>query len=189
MHTGTKVLKLVIVSILLFGSFYGFSQDVVDTVNIKPFERYWTQPRLIPRLGLGVEDGGFVEAGIALHKIYVHPLSLASACPYLTFEGVILENDIIYGSKLGYEITAGLLGIAADVTYYTDFDKKSFMFTPKAGISVLGFANLFYGYNIVLSDESFKSIDKNRFSLTFNINKDYFNLKAAHKRKHQHHVK
>lgn len=188
MHTGIRVLKLVAVSILLFGSLSVFSQNV-DTVNIKPFERYWTQPRIVPRLGLGVEDGGFVEAGIALHKIYVHPLSLASASPYLTFEGVILENDFIFGTKLGYEITAGLLGVAADVTYYTDSYKDSWMLTPKAGISVLGFANLFYGYNLVLSDESFKSIDKNRFSLTFNINRDYFNLKAARKRKHQHQAK
>ena len=182
MHTVTKVLKRVIVLFFLLGNILSFAQ-VVDTVNIKPFERYWTQPRLIPRLGLGVEDGGFVEAGIVLHKIYVHPLSLASASPYVTLEGVILEEDFILGTKLGYEITAGLLGIAADVTYYSDFDEDSFVLTPKAGVSVLGFANLFYGYNVVLSDHSFKSIDKNRFSLTFNLNKDYFNLKAARKRK------
>jgi hypothetical protein len=56
------------------------------------------------------------------------------------------------------------------------------MVTPKAGLSILGFANLFYGYNISLSDDTFSLISKNRFSLVFNINRDYFNIRAAGKR-------
>lgn len=160
----------------------GISANSQDTVNIRPFEGHWIKPRLIPKVGFGVQDAAFAEVGIAWHKIYVHPLSLASAGPYLTVDGVILENDFILGPKIGYEITAGLIGLAADVTYYTDFDRESLVVTPKAGLSVLGFANLFYGYNITLSEDSFKSISKNRFSLVFNINKDYFNLKAASKK-------
>jgi hypothetical protein len=180
-----RISKHVLTAVFFLYAFATFSQhpDLSDTVHRKPFERYWTQPRMVPRIGAGVQDGPFVEAGFAFHKIYVHPLALASAAPYLTLESVILKDDYIFGAKAGYEVVAGLFGVAADVTYYTDFDKKSLMITPKAGLSVFGFVNLFYGYNIPISDDEFKSIDRNRFSLTFNLNRDYFNVRSAQKRK------
>jgi hypothetical protein len=159
--------------------------EKMDTVSIKPFERYWTQPRIIPRIGGGVQESAFVEVGIAGHKIYVHPLALASTSPYFSIDGIVKDGDPIIGPKIGYELTAGLIGLAADVTYYTDFENDSWMVTPKAGLSLLGFANLFYGYNIPLSNESFGIIDRNRFSIVFNINRDYFNLKSAEKRQHR----
>jgi hypothetical protein len=132
-----------------------------------------------------VQESAFVEVGIAWHKIYVHPLALASTSPYFSIDGIVKDGDPIIGPKIGYELTAGLIGLAADVTYYTDFENDSWMVTPKAGLSLLGFANLFYGYNIPLSNESFGIIDRNRFSIVFNINRDYFNLKSAEKRQHR----
>ena len=150
-----------------------------DTLNVKPFERYWTKPRIVPKLGFGIQESGFVEVGVQLHKIYIHPLSLASAGPYVTIDGIIQEESLIIGPKIGYEITAGLLGIAADVTYYSDFARESLVFTPRAGISIMGFVNLFYGRNLLLSDFQFDGIDKNRFSLVFNFNTYYFNLRNA----------
>ncbi len=175
----TNVVKILCSIILLLASVSVFSQD---TVNIKPFERYWTKPRLVPKAGLGIQESAFVEVGIQLHKIYVHPLSLASAGPYFTVDGIIIDEDVIIGPKLGYEITAGLIGLAADFTYYSDFDREAFVFTPRAGVSLMGFANLFYGRNLPVSDFQFKSIDKNRFSLVFNLNRDYFNLRDASKK-------
>lgn len=165
---------------VLFGAvLVSFSLSAQDTLNMRPFERYWTKARLVPKLGLGLQETGFVEAGIQWHKIYVHPLSLASAGPYLTFDGLVDDEAFILGPKLGYEITAGLLGIAADMTWYTDFDREALVVTPRAGISILGFANLFYGRNIGVSDFQFAAINKNRFSLVFNLNRDYFNLRDA----------
>lgn len=153
-----------------------------DTLNTKPFERYWTKPRLVPKIGLGIQETAFVEAGVAWQQIYIHPLSLASAGPYLTIDGMIRDDNVIIGPKLGYEVTAGLIGVAADFTCYSDFDRSAFVFTPRAGISIMGFVDLFYGRNIALSDFQFGFVDKNRFSLVFNLNRDYFNLKEAPKR-------
>lgn len=158
------------------------SAQAQDTVDIKPFERYWTKPHLVPKLGIGAQEVAFLEVGIQWHKIYVHPLSLASAGPYLTIDGLVKDDEPIIGPKIGYEVTAGLIGLAADITYYTDFERESVMLTPKAGLSLLGFANLFYGYNINLSDDRFKIISQNRFSLVFNINRDYFNIRGASKK-------
>lgn len=178
----TKVVKILLLITLFFFGGYLTQAQVADTVEVKPFERYWTHPRIVPKVGFGVQDTGFGEIGVQLHKIYVHPLSLASAGPYLTVDGVFQSDEIIIGPKIGYEITAGLLGVAADVTYYTDFDRQSFMFTPKAGFSLLGYANLFYGRNISLSDDQFSAISPNRFSLIFNLNRDYSNIHEARKR-------
>lgn len=158
------------------------AQEQKDTVNIRPFERYWTKPRLVPKVGFGVQETGFGELGFQLHQIFVHPLSLASAGPYLTVDGVFQSEEIIIGPKLGYEITAGLLGLAADITYYTDFDRESVMITPKAGISLFGYVNLFYGRNIALSEDQFSAISANRLSLTFNLNPDYHNIREASKK-------
>lgn len=156
-----------------------------DTVNINPFERYWTKPRLVPKAGIGIQETAFVEVGIQWHKIYIHPLSLASAGPYFTVDGIIKDENVMIGPKIGYEITAGLIGLAADFTYYTDFNREAVVFTPKAGISIMGFVNLFYGRHLPLSDFQFNYIDQNRFSLVFNLNRDYFNLRNAPKKGRQ----
>ena len=154
-----------------------------DTINTIPFERYWTKPRIVPKLGFGAQEAAFAEVGIALHKIYVHPLTLASSSAYFTVDGIVKDGDPIIGPKIGYEFTAGMIGVAADVTYYTNFDQESLVFTPKAGVSLLGFANLFYGFNMKLSDYQFPLISRNRFSLVFNINRDYFNFHDAVKKR------
>jgi hypothetical protein len=164
---------------LLF-SYAAFGQD---TVNVKPFERYWTKPRWVPKAGLGIQETAFVELGVQYHKIYIHPLSLASAGPYLTVDGIIHDERLVIGPKVGYEVTAGLLGVAADVTWYSDFRHDAFVFTPRAGLSIMGFVDFFYGRNIRLSDFQFDYISLNRFSLVFNLNKDYFNLRAAPRKK------
>ncbi|MBT1702269.1 hypothetical protein [Chryseosolibacter indicus] len=153
-----------------------------DTISIRPFARYWTKPRVVPKVGFGVQETGFGEIGAQLHQIYVHPLSLASMGPYISVDGVFQTDEVIIGPKAGYELTAGLLGLAADFTYYTDFDKhKSVMFTPKAGISLFGYVSIFYGRNINLNDETFKAISSNRFSIIFNLNPDYYNIREARK--------
>lgn len=177
MHIETnRVLKPACAVVVFLLSFNAYSQD---SLNLKPFERYWTKPRLVAKAGFGIQEAVFAEAGIQLHKIYVHPLSLASAGPYLTIDALLPDEQLILGPKAGYEITAGLIGLAADITYYTDFDLEAVVFTPRAGLSIMGFANLFYGRNFPLSDFQFPQIDRNRFSLVLNLNRDYFNLRDA----------
>jgi hypothetical protein len=180
----TKVLKCFFcISFFFCAGTLVYGQEA-DTANVKPFGRYWTKPRVVPKVGFGVQETGFGELGVQLHQIYVHPLSLASAGPYFTVDGVFQTDEIIVGPKIGYEITAGLIGLAADITYYTDFDRESLMITPKAGFTLFGYVNLFYGRNLKISDDSFRAISANRFSLIFNLNPDYHNIHEA-ARKHK----
>jgi hypothetical protein len=167
------------------------AQDVHDApVTPKPFEQFWTKPRVVPKFGVGAQDRAFAEAGIQFHSIYKHSLTLLSHGPYCTVDVFIDDSNILLGPKLGYEFTAGLLGAAADLTYYIDHNydgeggnRNGVALTPKVGVSILGFANLFYGYTIPLSDETIGTISRNRFSLVFNLNKDYFDLKGAPRKK------
>ena len=161
-----------------------------DSLFNTPFQRYWTEPRLVPKIGVGSQDRAFFEIGLYWHHIYKHPLTLMSKGPYCTVDVFIDNSNFLLGPKLGYEFTAGILGGAIDVTYFIDQnygtegkDRTSWVTTPKIGISILGFADLFYGYEIPLSSERISAISRNRFSLIFNINRDYFDLKEA-PRKH-----
>jgi len=183
MLTETKHVKPFLVLVLFVIIMCDARAQASDTAQHRPFQRYWTEPRIVPKVGFGVQETGFGEIGVAWHQIYVHPLTLASAGPYATVDAVFQKDDIIIGPKLGYEFTAGLLGVAADFTYYTDFKRESVMFTPKAGLTVLGFVNVFYGRNITLSDDYFSAISKNRISIVFNINPDYYHIHEAKKKR------
>lgn len=158
-----------------------------DTVRIPTaFERYWTQPRTVAKFGAGIQDRAFIEIGLQYHSIYKHPLSLGSKGGYVSVDIFVDDKNLLLGPKAGYELTAGILGIAADVTYFIDKnyneagdDRNAWVFTPKAGLTILGFADLFYGYQIPLSSDEITSISRNRFSLVINLNRDYFNIKEA----------
>ncbi len=154
------------------------------------FERYWTQPRTVAKFGAGIQDRAFIEIGLQYHSIYKHPLSLASKGGYLSVSISLWTIRTCYSvPKAGYELTAGILGIAADVTYFIDKDyneagddRNAWVFTPKAGLTILGFADLFYGYQIPLSSDEITSISRNRFSLVINLNRDYFNIRKRRAR-------
>jgi hypothetical protein len=179
---------------LTLGIHFVFAQenDEYDTVKTRPFDRFWTKPRLAPKVGVGTQERVFVEVGFQWHSIYKHPLTLASHGPYFTVDFFIDDQNFLMGPKLGYEFTAGVFGIAADMTYFYDHNydgegnnRKSLVFTPKAGLTILGFADLFYGYQIPLSSEENRvsTIYRNRFSLVITLNKDYFNIKEARRKK------
>lgn len=177
-----------IVTVLSTQALHAQQKDTV-TFNTKLFERYWTQPRTVAKFGAGVQDRAFVEIGLQYHSIYKHPLSLASKGGYVSVDLFVDDKNLLLGPKAGYELTAGILGIAADVTYFIDKnyneagdDREAWVLTPKAGLTILGFADLFYGYQIPLSETKITTISRNRFSLIINLNRDYFNLNEAPRR-------
>ncbi len=184
MRTGVNISSVSFVLALTMNAQGSFAQ--ADSVKHPPFERYWTKARIIPKVGVGAMDRAFIEVGVQLHSIYRHPLTLLSHGLYSTVDVFIDESNLLLGPKIGYEVTAGLIGAAADVTYLIDHNyngeggnRQAVMLTPKIGVSVFGFANLFYGYSVPLSEETIGTISRHRFSLMFNINRDYFDLKDA----------
>jgi hypothetical protein len=172
---------VICIVLLLFGAeLFAQQQDTLQSVS---FGMSWTKPRYVPRVGIAVQETTSFEAGVARHRIFIHPLSLASTSTYLAAEAMIRDDNFVFGPKAGYEFTVGLIGVAADMTYYTDTHKGSLVFTPKGGLTIFGFVNLYYGRNISLSHDTFSYISNNRFSITFHINRDYFDLKEAPKKR------
>lgn len=189
MRTGRRVCLLFFFSLCFFilcaADLCAQNMDTVST----PFNRYWTRPRTVPKIGVGAQDRAFLEVGLQWHNIYKHPLTLLSKGPYCTVDLFVDDKNFLVGPKIGYEFTAGILGAAFDLTYFLDHNydgegsnRESFVATPKVGLTILGFADLFYGYQIPLSDQEITSIYRNRFSLVFNLNRDYFNLKEARRK-------
>jgi hypothetical protein len=184
MHIGRSWMVLII--FLSVASGHHAVAQYADSVFRTPFQRYWTKQRLIPKVGVGTQERAFLEVGLYWHHIYKHPLTLMSKGPYCTVDIFIDKSNFLIGPKIGYEFTAGIFGASLDVTYFIDQnygaenkDRTAWVTTPKVGISILGFADLFYGYEIPLSTERISSISRSRFSLVFNINRDYFDLKEA----------
>ncbi len=185
MRTGRRSWVILSLFLTFLCASLASAQDADSLVNT-PFKRYWTKQRLIPKLGVGSQDRAFLEVGLYWHNIYKHPLTLMSKGPYSTVDIFIDDSNFLIGPKVGYQFTAGIFGASLDVTYFIDrnygregINRNAWVTTPKVGISILGFADLFYGYEIPISTERISSISRNRFSLTFNLNRDYFDLKEA----------
>jgi hypothetical protein len=191
MRIGLKFLKAFIFGCLLTSAVSLYGQNTDTTANSPALETFfWTQQRVVPKVGISLQDRMFVEIGVYWQNIYHHPLSLASKGPYATIDIMIHEENLLIGPKVGYEFTAGVFGTALDVTYFYDKDynsegqdRRAFVATPKAGLTLLGFLDVFYGYQIPLSEERITSISRHRFSITFNLNRDYFDVKSAPRKK------
>ena len=186
MHTGARYPGFIFfLSLLILAPLSSFAQST-DSVDTKVFETYWTRERFVPKIGVSVQNRAFLELGIQWHHIYRHPLSLASKGPYASVDIMVDDRNLLIGPKAGYEFTAGVFGAALDVTWFFDrdynregLDRRAIVATPKAGLTLLGFMNFFYGYQIPLSEVRITSISRHRFGLIFNVNKDYFNVKSA----------
>ncbi len=185
MRTGRRSWMVLLFFLSAISSHVSLAQQA-DSLVSTPFKRYWTKQRLVPKLGVGTQDRAFFEVGLYWHHIYRHPLTLMSKGPYCTVDIFVDDSNFLIGPKVGYQFTAGVFGASLDVTYFIDrnygmegINRNAWVTTPKVGISILGFADLFYGYEIPISSERITSISRNRFSLAFNLNRDYFDLKQA----------
>jgi hypothetical protein len=187
MRIGREILKAAIfLMVSTTSQGMAITKTDADTLRTKFLEMYWTKERFVPKIGASVQERALLELGVQWHNIYKHPLSLASKGPYASVDLLIDKKNFLIGPKLGYEFTAGVFGAAFDVTYYYDKDydaegnnRRAFVGTPKGGLTLLGFMNVFYGYQIPLSEQRITTLSRHRFSITLNLNKDYFNLKNA----------
>lgn len=82
------------------------------------------------------------------------------------------SNTPFYAYKAGFETSGLLFGLGAEVRNNTDFaGKDHVIFTPKIGLSVFGYYNLYYGYNIFRSADNLFGIGHSQLSLSVNLNR------------------
>jgi hypothetical protein len=79
------------------------------------------------------------------------------------------EERKIYAPKFSLEAHYYFVGARLNVVDYQTQGKHDWRFRPEAGISLLGVASVFYGYNIPLSENRFAEVQPHKLSICINL--------------------
>ena len=172
-------MRRIFVIIYICFSIIGFGQES-DTIT-----KNFNSRQFKPRFGLSYQKNLFAEIGVSFHRYsvvfpkdnkYLH-FGWASYGFYLSSELLVRTDKTIIGPKIGYEFaclapTNGC-ALGLEMTYYSDFAKGNLAITPRIGLP-LGFAEIYYGYNILLNKDLNNYIGNHRFCFSININKLYW---------------
>lgn len=111
---------------------------------------------------LGVTYFSDVEDGPCTPRIVMGP-KVASEFNFR------FNNQFTLGPKISYEADFTIIGARVNLIDYTNFKENDICFTPEIGLTLMGYVNLFYGYNIPLSSDKTNIPGTNRITLTINI--------------------
>lgn len=123
-------------------------------------------------IGYKYQETNFIELGLVCSK-------MGKGSGYFN-DGILSQKNIgvgldinlsnfLIGPKLSYEINYVFIAARANITTYTDFKKTDIRFTPEIGITLFGLLNIYYGYNLALSDFQFNEIGNHRIGVHINI--------------------
>jgi hypothetical protein len=123
---------------------------------------------------LGWNKSWFTSLGVsyAYSNINSHsPVSLvvyaAGEVDYAHYSG-----SAFYAYKAGCEYGGLLFGMGIEFKSMADFaGKNHFMFTPKAGLTMYGHANLYWGYNVFKNTNNVFGIGHHQISISMNLNR------------------
>ena len=126
------------------------------------------------RFGIVVERSPYIEAGFSKLGISNKGLESGSFCFYgageLNLSHAMGRPTYIYGGKVGFE-TAWMIGMwAVELKYLTNGIDAQLYFTPKVGLSALGFMSILYGYNTPRKD-NLKEVGTHQISITINYSR------------------
>lgn len=122
------------------------------------------------RLGVGLEKSPYLELGYS--RIGIADKGWGGSVGFYVAGQVSVaerqENSrYLYGAKVGCE-TAWMIGmLGAEIKYLTDRARSQVYFTPKVGLSAVGFMSILYGYNIP-KDDDLAEIGSHQISITLN---------------------
>jgi hypothetical protein len=158
-----KTLLLFLFSLLAI-PIWGQSQtSPVPTSTSIP--KWWNTQEIKPRVAIGLQKSFFTEIGIAKHWMGGDIVVPRSTALYSSLEWVPSHSGSVYGAKVGAETISGMGISGLEVKYQTNFHVQDVVITPKIGVSLLGSASLFYGYNISVKKLPFHQVGKHQFSL------------------------
>ena len=130
------------------------------------------------RIGAGFTPGFYLEAGIALHKFRSNPPNSISHNIYSAVEATTtLYGDrgfLLLAPKVGYQFSAIFYAIGFETKYLSDGKNRDVVIAFKAGLSLLGVANLMYGYQISFNNYPFPNMGAHQFGIAFTLYKNAF---------------
>jgi hypothetical protein len=80
-----------------------------------------------------------------------------------------LNDNFFIAPKVGAEFNFFFISAKMSLINYTDFKHYEPKITPEIGLSIVGFLNFTYGYNIPLSQRRMENVPTYRFSVILNI--------------------
>lgn len=96
--------------------------------------------------------------GIAIESFYTAGLKMGTEISF---------NDNFYiAPKIGIELNLLFVSAKASLINYTDFKHYEPKLTPEIGLSILGYLNLTYGYNISLTSKHIANVPTHRITLS-----------------------
>jgi hypothetical protein len=86
-----------------------------------------------------------------------------------------MSPNSFYAYKAGIEAGNLLLAYGFELRNNTDFTGNNHLiFTPKAGLSFFGHANLMYGYNVFRTANNIFGVNHSQLSISVNLNRKIF---------------
>lgn len=157
-----------------------------DTIPQKPSEswRNLYVPKTLLRLGTGYQGSFFTELGITRRKYSGEDLFTLGLAYYGAVEWTPqtkAAQEHLFGLKMGGELTLQPLLLGLESKYYTDFQIRDVLLTPKIGLgealitgALVSRIFVCYGYNISFNDRSFGKIRPHQISVVLNpVNLSY----------------
>lgn len=103
--------------------------------------------------------------------------SLYEYGPSIASEFILYKESLIVGPKLSYRhynFFKKFPGIGytfkANAIYYISKDEQELTFTPEVGLSWVSLINVYYGYNLFLSDNPVEGISRHKLTVSVNLN-------------------
>ena len=125
------------------------------------------------RIGGGVAIRFYVETGVVLHKYRSCPPNSMSHNLYAAVEAASTmyydRGFLLLGPKLGYQFHAMFYAIGVETKYLSDGKNEDFVVALKAGLSILGSADLMYGYQISTNGYPFPNIGAHQLGIAFTL--------------------
>ncbi len=126
--------------------------------------------------GISTQKQLWGEVGIIYGK------TMIGSCDQIGLVGAKLGTEFNFtpskfmiAPKIGFEYDFSLFGARLNIIDYTNFTYHDIKFTPEIGLSLLGFVDIFYGYNFSISEKRIDNIATHRLTLTVNF--DWWNNK------------
>lgn len=146
-----------------------------DTARYRPS---WTNFRPALQIGIGIMPRFFAEPGIALRKSYISDHGGLAFSLYSTVEIMTVkhpdEHKLLLAPKIGCQLSVNIGLLALETKYMSDGLQSDFVIVPKIGYTLLGLANLSYGYQISLHKRPFPGIRAHQFSFSFLLHHELF---------------
>lgn len=135
--------------------------------------RQWSRFTPALRISAGLTPKFYFEPGIALHKYISDPPNSCSHNIYAAMEmtGTTYGDRgfLLLAPKIGYQFQAIFYAIGIETKYLSDGRNKDLVLALKAGFSILGMADLMYGYQVSANQYPFPGVGAHQFSLAFTL--------------------